>query len=250
MDDQVISRRNTLKYLSLLAGTEAGSAFLSEWLPAGTKLLAAPGARPGEEMGRAPAAGSTNQPAAYQPRFFKPEEFETVEILTEMIIPADEKPGAREAHVASYIDFVTASAAEFKPELQAEWIEGLKSLEDLSREKYGHTFRDLSAGEREALLTEMSLPERAPEAGHPGFVFHASRPHLDHATTLDLPANHPGYSFYRLVKEMTVEGFYSSRTGLLDVLEYKGLTYLSSFPGCTDPQIMKAVTESSEGRKA
>jgi hypothetical protein len=212
MDEQLVSRRGTLKYLGLLAGTEAGKAFLSEWLPGGAKLLATPGACQGEEPERSRSAGGLNQLTTYLPRFFKPEEFETVGILAEMIIPTDETPGAREAQVANYIDFITSSAAEFKPELQREWIEGLKLLDDLSRREHGQTFREISFPQREALLAEMSLPERDPQADHPGF------------------------RFYRLVKEMTVEGFYTSRTGLMDVLEYKGLTYLSSFSGCTHPE--------------
>ncbi|MGH9471068.1 MAG: gluconate 2-dehydrogenase subunit 3 family protein, partial [Terriglobia bacterium] len=150
--------------------------------------------------------------ADYQPRFFKPDEFETVEILTEMIIPTDDKPGAREARVANYIDFITFSAAEFKPELQRQWSDGLRALDGLSRQKYTQPFREISPAQREELLTEMSLPEREPNT------------------------EHAGYSFYRLVKEMTVEGFYSSRVGLMDVLEYKGLAFLSSFPGCTHPE--------------
>jgi hypothetical protein len=33
---------------------------------------------------------------------------------------------------------------------------------------------------------------------------------------------------------MTVEGFYTSRVGLIDVLGYKGLAILSEFPGCAE----------------
>ena len=49
-------------------------------------------------------------------------------------------------------------------------------------------------------------------------------------------ASHPGFAFYRLVMEMTVEGFYTSCVGVIDVLEYQGLTYLNEFPGCTHPE--------------
>jgi gluconate 2-dehydrogenase gamma chain len=191
---------------------EAGRAFLSKWLPSGTARLEACEENTISETDGAHSAGAANQSGAYAPQFFKPEEFKTVEILTEMIIPTDEKPGAREARVANYIDFILLSAAEFKPGLQQEWIAGLQMLDDASRSKYGRAFQEISSAQREALLTEISLPERNPEA------------------------NHPGYAFYRLVKGMTVEGFYSSRIGLMNVLEYKGLTYLSSFPGCTHPE--------------
>ncbi len=69
-----------------------------------------------------------------------------------------------------------------------------------------------SMAEREDLLSEMSLPERDPRALH------------------------EGYAFFRLVKNMTVEGFYTSRIGLIEVLDYQGMNYLSEFPGCTHPE--------------
>ncbi len=210
MAEQVIARRKALKYLGLLTASAAGREFLAGWLP---RASAAPGPRDMVAVPGMHHAPPPSEPAgAYVPHFFKPEEFETVEVLTEMIIPRDDKPGAREAQVASYIDFVVFSAAEHEPDLQKEWADGLALLDRISKENYGRAFRGISAAERERLLLAMSLPER------------------------DASARHPGFSFYQLVKEMTVEGFYSSRLGLIDVLEYQGLAYLSEFPGCTHPE--------------
>jgi gluconate 2-dehydrogenase gamma chain len=157
----------------------------------------------------APQADASFEP--YSPQFFTPDEFRTVEILTEMIIPTDETPGAKEARVAEYIDSLVFSAAEFEPSMQQEWIDGLKALDREGRQKYSRPFLRLSASEHENLLTEMSLPERDPEAKHPGFAF------------------------YRTLKATTADAFYSSRVGLFDVLGYKGLAFLTKFPGCTSP---------------
>jgi hypothetical protein len=197
----------------LLTATAAGREFLAAWLPSSSSLLAAAGSEglvtlPGIHH-RVPPAESA---ARYTPQFFKPEEFQTVEVLTEMIIPTDEKPGAKEAQVANYVDFVVFSAAEYLPSLQRAWSEGLVLLNRETEKHYGGTFRKASPANREKLLTEMSLPERDPGTHHPGFAF------------------------YKLVKEMTVEGFYTSRIGLIEVLEYQGLTFLSEFPGCTHPE--------------
>ncbi len=210
MADQIIARRDALKYLGLLTATAAGREFLAGWLPSASKLHGAPEPRDTAEM-----RGMYHAPPAakpYVPQFFKPEEFEIVEILTEMIIPRDDKPGAREARVADFIDFVVFSAAEFRPSLQTSWSRGLALLNQTSKEKYGRPFREISADDRERLLTEMSLPER------------------------DSRAHHPGFDFYRLVKGMTVEGFYTSHIGLSEVLEYQGLAFLAEFPGCTHPE--------------
>jgi len=205
MLEQIIARRTALKYIGILTGSSAGQEFLAGWLPS-ARAASTPG-KPG--MHHAPPP----QPApAYTLQFFKPEEFRTVELLTEMIIPTDDMPGAREAQVANYIDFVVFSAAEFKPDLQKEWTAGLALLEELSNQKHRQPFREIAPADREQLLMEMSVPEH------------------------DSKASHPGFAFYRLVKEMTVEGFYTSRIGLIDVLGYQGRTYLSEFPGCTHPE--------------
>ncbi|HKS95815.1 MAG TPA: gluconate 2-dehydrogenase subunit 3 family protein [Terriglobia bacterium] len=215
MSEEIVGRRTTLKYLALLAGTAAGREFLARWLPSGAKALAATDpdglvTMPGMSHGAPPA-----EPAPpYSPQFFKPDEFQTVEALTEMVIPTDDQPGAKEARVADYIDFVVFAAAEFRPSLQREWTEGLAWLAKESQRRHHAPFREISVSDRERLLTDMSLPERDRSAD----------------------ASHPGYKFYRLVKGMTVEGFYTSRVGLIDVLGYQGLTFLSEFPGCTHPE--------------
>jgi hypothetical protein len=59
--------------------------------------------------------------ANYQPKFFSPAEFAALESFTEILIPTDETPGAREARVAQYIDFAVDAAAEFAPEMQRDW---------------------------------------------------------------------------------------------------------------------------------
>jgi len=210
MDDGGVSRRSALKYLGLLAATAAGRKFLAAWLPlptvhatGGNDLVTLQG------MGH---SAEVEPSAPYVPQFFKPGQFKTVELLAEMIIPADDKPGAKEAKVANYIDFVVFSAREFEPSLQREWMDGLIFLDRESQKQFGKAFRLASAPERVDLLTDMSLPERDPGALH------------------------EGYGFFRLVKNMTVEGFYTSRIGLIDVLDFQGMNYMSEFPGCTHPE--------------
>ena len=203
--EQIIARRTALKYLGLLTTSAAGQEFLAGCLPSAR-------AASNPSMSGMDHAPPPPPAVPYVAQFFKPKEFQTVQILTELIIPTDDKPGAKEAQVANYIDFVVFAAAEFKPELQKEWTSGLALLDELSQGKYQRAFDEISAAEREQLLVEMSLPEH------------------------DSKASHPGFAFYRLLKEMTVEAFYTSRAGLIDVLEYRGLTYLSEFPGCTHPE--------------
>ena len=216
MQGKLIGRRHALKYFGYLSATVAGREFLESWLPHGSKLMAA--SAPGmagmhgmaQRMDQGASPADTEVP--YVPRFFKSDEFRTVEILTEIILPTDEQPGAKEAKVANYIDFLVYSAAEFKPSMQKEWISGLATLSEISRKKFGSAFANLSSAQREELLTEMSLPEREPNRKHPGF------------------------QFYSLLKDTTIEAFFTSKVGLVDFLGYKGRTFMSEFPGCTHPE--------------
>jgi gluconate 2-dehydrogenase gamma chain len=211
MDEGRVSRRNALKYLGLLTASAGGREFLASWLP--MQLV-----RGDEHRGPVTIAGMHHEiqepepVATYTPQFFNPNEFRTVEILAAMIIPTDDVQGAKEAQVANYIDFVVFSAAEFEPLLQRKWIDGLAFLERESQNEFGKSFREADEADRIKLLTDMSAPERDPQAQHEGF------------------------EFFSLVKDMTVEGFYTSKIGLIDVLDYQGMNYMAAFPGCTHPE--------------
>ena len=42
--------------------------------------------------------------------------------------------------------------------------------------------------------------------------------------------------FFRLVKNLTADGYYTSRVGLLEELRYAGNTALATFPACAVPE--------------
>ncbi|MBV8896830.1 MAG: gluconate 2-dehydrogenase subunit 3 family protein [Acidobacteriaceae bacterium] len=138
--------------------------------------------------------------SSYRPAFFSPREYEAVEVFSAILIPSDDTPGAREAHVAPFIDFVLNAAAEFAPDMQAQWRQAAQWLVQ-------RKFAALDANAQVALVEQMAAS-----------------------------GQHPGHEYFRLMKEMTVHAFYSSRVGLVDALEYKGLAYLTEFPGCTHPE--------------
>jgi hypothetical protein len=211
MDEGPVSRRNALKYLGLLTASAAGRKFLASWLP--MQLVQGDERRASVTISGMHHEIQEPEPVAkYSPQFFNPDEFRTVEILAAMIIPTDDAPGANEAQVANYIDFIVFSAAEFEPTLQKKWIDGLAFVERESQRRFSKAFREVDETKRVSLLTDMSAPERDPKARHEGFAF------------------------FSVLKDMTVEGFYTSKIGLIDVLDYQGMNYMPDFPGCTHPE--------------
>jgi hypothetical protein len=141
----------------------------------------------------------------YRPQFFSADEFATLDAFTAILIPSDGSPGARDAFVAPFIDFVVQAASEFAPEMQTRWKEAVRLL-------VSQNFAQLPPAEQLALVRRMAAPEEDPSQKHPGFAT------------------------YRLIKEMTVHAFYTSRPGLIDALEYQGLAYLTEFPACDHPE--------------
>lgn len=191
-----MTRRDAATLFASALGIAGAQEFLAGWLRAAENHSHAIG-------GSAPP--EPDRWSSYRPQFFSPEEFDVLETFMVILIPSDETPGAREAHTADFADFLVNAAAEYAPEVQQDWREAMRYL---AQEK----FAGLSAEKQLALMEAMSAPERNPKTGHEGF------------------------ETYRLIKDTTVHAFYTSRIGLIDVLEYKGLAYLTEFPGCSHPE--------------
>ena len=152
------------------------------------------------------ATAAPAHPAAgpFRPKFFTASEYRAISRLTDLIIPPTDTPGAAGAGVPEYIDYVVTN----NPEHQAEVREGLAWL-DAQR---GKRFVDLTEEEQIELLTPLS---EACDRGEVDF---------------------PGVKFFRMIKSMTADGYYTSQIGLVQELGYKGNTALTSFPGCDHPE--------------
>jgi hypothetical protein len=128
------------------------------------------------------------------PKFFAPADFETLQAYTEILIPTDDTPGAREARCAHYIDFVLQSTDNATP-----WREAMLALKSLG-------FHAADQAGREAIVAAMSAPA------------------------------HPNHAVFQLIKRETAFAFYTSRTGTLDALDYRGNSFNHTFPACDHPE--------------
>lgn len=161
---------------------------------------------------------------AYQPLFFNADHYRLVEHLAELIIPADDTPGASDAGVAEFIDFMVAnrvpisgaghsepprdSALKMGSELQAQWLEGLDWLNARCQYDYGHAFMECAGAQQLELLGALAYKDQ-----------HTS-------------ATEAGRDFFRLLRDYTVTGYYTSRVGM-EAIGYPGLqTAWPKPPGC------------------
>jgi hypothetical protein len=141
-------------------------------------------------------------------RFFTHPEYTLVEELSETIIPADSHSGgAKAAKVADYIEQVLHESID--DNRRSNWREGLRLVDLMSLHYNGKSFVDSSSEGRIAVLTVLSGNDQMTELAE--------------------------IRFFRDLKTLTIQGYYTSKIGIHDDQEYKGNRVLVEYVGCDDP---------------
>jgi Gluconate 2-dehydrogenase subunit 3 len=136
-------------------------------------------------------------PTAYSLQFFSEEESRLLDQLMEMIIPADDhSPGAHEAQANLFADLMVATSDNA---VKKQWQDGIRLMRE---EAMGSSLAEA--------LRKAAVNEENP--------------------TTDLER------FFVLLKQMTVNGYYTSEIGVHKDMEYVGNAYLGAFPECTHPE--------------
>jgi hypothetical protein len=209
---QGVERREILRYLGIAAIASTFPGF-DRW------AFACPG-------NHANIAGSPPTPASYKPIFFSPAQYRLVERLAELIIPADDTPGATEAGVAEFIDFMVANrvpvsggrdirstddAIESGRQAQNRFVAGLNWMNARSQSEYRHDFLDCTPEQQNRLLEGLAYRARF------------------------MPRTESGRAFFLMMRDYTVVGYYTTRIGL-ESLGYPGLQVAwPAMPGCAHP---------------
>jgi hypothetical protein len=212
MGGQGIERREILRYIGIaaVAGTFPG---FSKWVFACPQDHSQPVTS---------QAGSRS----YQPLFFSSQHYRMVEHLADMIIPEDDTPGAKQAGVAEFIDFMVANrvpvsgsrdirstddAIEAGNELQNRFIAGLDWMNARSHSEFGQQFMDCTPEQQNSLLEELAYKAKFK------------------------PTTEGGRAFFQMMRDYTVVGYYTTKIGLQSI-GYPGLRAVwPKMPGCSHP---------------
>ena len=143
------------------------------------------------------------KPALYHPQFFTIAEYAMVERLAEIIIPSDGTPGAKEAGVAEFIDFMVAN----DPHVQYPFRMGLAWLNAHAEQTDGKRFGELTPEQQTSLLEPLGFKDKA------------------------RPGEETGRHFFRMMREYTVTGFYTSEIGYKE-LDNPALKFYAESPEC------------------
>lgn len=126
--------------------------------------------------------------------FFTPEEMQTIAVLSDWIIPADDRSGsASEAGVPAFIEFM----AKDQPDLQTPLRGGLRWMDMKAFKMFEKSFTGASREQQKELLDLIAWPEDV------------------------LPENQQGAVFFTRFRNMVATGFFTSKMGIED-LGYMG----------------------------
>lgn len=134
----------------------------------------------------------------YAPKALSAHEFAALERLTDLIIPADHKPGALLAGVAAWID----TLLDVNDGLKAKYVAGLAWIDAALVKEGAKDFASAAPAQQTVLLDVIA--------------FRKNR----------TPGNEAGVDFFVLLRRMTADGFYTSVVGMRDV-------YLGNSPQAT-----------------
>ena len=148
-------------------------------------------------------------PKEYQPRFFSQAEYQAVEVLSELLIPADDhSPGARAAGVAWFIDTVLLYSDSTR---QQTWRRGVAAINQLAQMRFGGNLLNCQPGQQIAIMEALAENEGDPQT----------------------PLEH----FFAEFKPTVVEAFSLSEVGMQEYFHYHGNMELADFPGCRPGEI-------------
>jgi hypothetical protein len=195
---------NRRQALQALASGAIGAVTSATWVESLSALA--------RQQAHAHAAGSVIALQDWTPRVLTAQQNEAVVVLTELIIPQTDTPGAKAARVNRFIDTVLADAP---PAARESFLRGLAWMDARSRTLFGKELLAATGTEQTALLTRLST-EGNQDA-----------------------EDRIGVEFFQAIKSMTIDGYYTTEIGLRQELGDSGQLFLGQFEGCTHPEHQK-----------
>jgi gluconate 2-dehydrogenase gamma chain len=152
-----------------------------------------------------------NRGQQYRPKFFSPDDWRTVRVLADIVIPRDARSGsATDAGVPEFMDFMLGDRPTMRP-----WMrEGLSWLAVECERRFGKSFADCTPQQRVEIVEDIAWPRKAK------------------------PEMQPGVRFFNNFRNLTSSGFWSSQMGVKD-LGYIGNMPQARWNGCPPPALAK-----------
>jgi gluconate 2-dehydrogenase gamma chain len=168
----------------------------------------------------AAAAASSASSGPYKRQAFDDHQWATVNVVCDLIIPADEQSGsASQAGVPEFLDDWLAFRAEQDGnlDLTAKIFGGLMWLDRQANDAAGKNFIDIPVDQQKKILDRIAYPGKA------------------------APEDETFVHFFTELRTLTVTGFFSSKVGVA-YLPYLGNVAVEEWKGC-DPKVWAVIED-------
>ncbi len=193
-----MNRRENLKLL--LTGSLATGFIWSGCSPETKEIPHHPEIGDWGSYGRTPEEIKINEQLMSE-TFFTDEERKKLDVLVDIIIPADDTSGsATDAGVPDFIEFMMKDIPAYQTPIRG----GLFWLDHKADEMYGEKFLDITEEQRIAIIDQIAYPDKA------------------------TPEVASGVRFFNLLRNLTATGFFTSEEG------FKDLGYVGNRPNAWD----------------
>ena len=163
----------------------------------------------------AAAAAQAAVTLTWTPKALTPAQAKVLDAVAELIIPATETPGAREAGVAAFVD---RAVADFCTPGDAQAIcVGLDRIEADARASHGAAFTALAPEQQTMLLARYDAEEGAPQAAAIG----RGDTETGLSNRIPLFEAPQGRPFFAVLKDLVTVGYFTSKPGATKALRYE-----------------------------
>ncbi|MBD3747895.1 MAG: gluconate 2-dehydrogenase subunit 3 family protein [Sphingobacteriales bacterium] len=128
---------------------------------------------------------------------FNSDDVAMMDEIAETIIPETKTPGAKAAKTGAFMAVMVKDC--YTPEHQKIFTAGLKTIKESAQNQYKSSFMDLDAEQRKTMLTALDAEQKK----YSEEEANKEKPH-----------------YFRMLKELTLLGFFTSEVGGTKVLKY------------------------------
>lgn len=138
-----------------------------------------------------------NQPAKGVLSLFQQDHIDLLDEIGETILPAGNTPGAKDARIGEFMAIMVRDC--YTPEDQEVFLKGLETLDEICKNEHDRVFIKCDMTQRTAVLNVLDKEQ--------------------HIYTTNKKPEDPNH-FFRMIKELTILGFFTSQPGATKALRY------------------------------
>jgi len=145
--------------------------------------------------------------------------------VADTILPTTSSPGAKAANVGSFMAVMVQDC--YKPKDQKTFVDGMTKLDEASKKKFSNKFLDLTPQQRTDLLVDLDKEQKAFTSERDKEL---SADMLKHKGEANYKAPDSPHHYFRMVKELTLLGYFTSKIGATQALRYVAIP--GRYDGC------------------